>query len=142
MDKSFLEYMEIQPKTEQEVRYVNPIVLAYIGDSVYEVYIRTYVLYNQGGYVNKLHKISTKFVRAAAQAKVVHNLENELSEEEWTVVKRGRNQKSNTVPKNADLRDYKYATGFEALIGYLFLLGRKDRIKEIVKRAIEIIEES
>ncbi|QZY54649.1 Mini-ribonuclease 3 [Crassaminicella profunda] len=140
MEKTFIEYMNLKNKSEGEIKFVSPLVLAYIGDAVYEVYIREYVLYNYGGNVNKLHKIATKFVKAGAQAKIAHTLEKEISEEEWHMIKRGRNQKSGTVPKNADLTDYKYATGFETLIGYLYLLGNTNRIKEIVKRAVQIIE--
>ncbi|MCT4606240.1 MAG: Mini-ribonuclease 3 [Marinisporobacter sp.] len=141
MEKKFIEYMNLENKSEEEIRFVSPLVLAYIGDAVYEVYIREYIVYKYGGNVNKLHKLATKFVKAGAQAKIAHALEGEISEKEWNLIKRGRNQKSGTVPKNADLTDYKYATGFEALIGYLHLLGNTDRIKEIIKRAVEIIEE-
>ncbi|TCO75037.1 Mini-ribonuclease 3 [Marinisporobacter balticus] len=140
MDKNFIEYMNLAPKSEQDVKFVPPLVLAYIGDAVYEVYVRQFIIYKYGGNVNKLHKLSTKFVKAEAQAKIAHAIEEELSEEEWTMIKKGRNQKSGTVPKNADLTDYKYATGFEALIGYLYLLGKTKRIEEIVKRGIQIIE--
>ncbi|QXM07411.1 Mini-ribonuclease 3 [Crassaminicella indica] len=133
--------MHLEKKSEEEIRFISPLVLAYIGDAVYEVYIREYILHRYGGNVNKLHKIATRFVKAGAQAKAVHGLEKELPEKEWNIIKRGRNQKSGTVPKNAELVDYKYATGFEALIGYLYLLGDTGRIKEIVKRAIQIIEE-
>ncbi|MCT4618552.1 MAG: Mini-ribonuclease 3 [Marinisporobacter sp.] len=141
MEKKFIEYMNLENKSEEEIRFISPLVLAYIGDAVYEVYIREYIVYKYGGNVNKLHKLATKFVKAGAQAKIAHALESEISEKEWNLIKRGRNQKSGTVPKNADLADYKYATGFEALIGYLHLMGNTDRIKEIIKRAVEIIEE-
>lgn len=141
MDKDFINYMNLEQKSEQDVKFIPSLVLAYIGDAVYEVYIRQFIIYKYGGNVNKLHKLSTKFVKAGAQAKIVHALEEELSEEEWVIIKKGRNQKSGSVPKNADLIDYKYATGFEALIGYLFLLGKTKRIEEIIKRGVQIIEE-
>ncbi|QEK13553.1 Mini-ribonuclease 3 [Crassaminicella thermophila] len=133
--------MDLEIKSEENIRFVSPLVLAYIGDAVYEVYIREYILHKYGGNVNKLHKIATKFVKASAQAKIVHMLEKELNKEEWAIIKKGRNQKSGSVPKNANLTDYKYATGFEALIGYLYLLGNKKRIKEIIKKGIQVIEE-
>lgn len=140
MENNFLEEMGLKKKSPEQVRFISPLVLAYVGDAVYEVFVRTYVLHKYGGNVNDLHKISTQLVKAGAQAKIVHVLESELTEEEWTMVKRGRNQKSGSVPKNANLTDYKYATGFETLMGYLYLCDERDRLKEIIKRAIEIIE--
>ncbi len=128
-------------RTPEEIRFISPLVYAYIGDAVYEVYIRDYIINKYGGNVNALHKIATKFVKAAAQAAAVHGLESQLSEEEWSVIKRGRNQKSGSVPKNANLADYRYATGFEALIGYLYLMDNHGRIEEIIEKAIAIIEE-
>ncbi|WP_053955624.1 Mini-ribonuclease 3 [Inediibacterium massiliense] len=127
---------------EQEIGLIPPLVLAYIGDAVYEVYIRQYAIHHCKKNVNDLHKMSTKFVQAKAQAKIVHVLEEELSEEEWIMVKKGRNQKSSSVPKNACLTDYKYATGFETLIGYLYLSKNINRLEEVIQRGIEIIEES
>ncbi len=124
---------------EKDVRMMSPLVLAYIGDAVYEVYVRNFLVRQGRATVNDLHKEATRYVKAQAQAEIVHVLEYELTEEEWTVIKRGRNQKSATTPKNAELIDYKYATGLEALIGYLFLCGKTERLVEIVKRAIDII---
>jgi ribonuclease III family protein len=80
--------------------------------------------------MHKLHKESTKYVKAESQAAIAYMLEPKLTEEEKTILKRGRNAKSGTVPKNAKIQDYKYATGFESLIGYLYLLRREDRIME------------
>lgn len=117
--------------SETEAKMLSPLQLAYIGDSVYEVLVRTYILSKNNKNVNELHKASVKFVKAKAQAEIVLNLEDKLTEEEWTLVKRGRNSKSATVPKNADLNDYKYATGFETLMGYLYLSGKYERINEI-----------
>lgn len=115
---------------ESEVRMMSPLRLAYIGDAVYEVLVRKYLLQSFGGSMHKLHKESTKYVKAESQAKISYMLEPKLTEEEKTILKRGRNAKSGTVPKNAKLQDYKYATGFESLIGYLYLLKREDRIME------------
>jgi len=115
-------------KTEAEARMMAPLVLAYIGDAVFEVFIRNYLINEMTVSVHQYHKRATRYVRAKAQAEVVHALEVELTETEWTIVKRGRNQKSASVPKNADLTDYKYATGFEALLGYLFYIGEHDRL--------------
>jgi len=126
---------------EKDVKMMAPLVLAYMGDAVYEAFIRNYLIKRSKVSVNELHKAATKFVKAKAQAEIVHALESELTEDEWVVIKRGRNQKSATTPKNAVLIDYKYATGFEALLGYLFFCGKTDRLLEVMKRAVEIINQ-
>ena len=136
----FLELFDLKSKTPEQIQFLNPLTLAYVGDVVYEVYVRNYILHKYGGTVNELHKISTKFVKAGAQANIVHTLEAELTEKEWTIVKRGRNQKSGSIPKNANLTDYKYATGFEALVGYLYLMKENKRLEDIIKKAILIVE--
>lgn len=128
-------------KSELNMQQTSPLALAYIGDAIYEVYIRKVLIENPELSVDKLHKKAVKYVRANAQANIVLTLESELSEEEWLIVKKGRNQKSKTVPKNSDIGDYRYATGFEALIGYLFCMKRFDRLMEVMKRAVEIIVE-
>ena len=120
---------------------MSPLVLAYLGDTVYESYIREHLIrQNINRKVNNLHKLAIQYSKAKAQATIIHELEDELTEEEMKIFKRGRNQKSHTAPKNADIIDYKYATGFEALIGYLYLSEDKDRLEYIVKKGIEIIE--
>ena len=120
---------------------MSPLVLAYLGDTVYESYIREHLIrQNINRKVNNLHKIAIQYSKAKAQATIIHELEDELTEEEMKIFKRGRNQKSHTAPKNADIIDYKYATGFEALIGYLYLSEDKERLEYIVKKGIEIIE--
>ncbi|WP_099191089.1 Mini-ribonuclease 3 [Tepidibacter mesophilus] len=124
-----------------QARNMSPIVLAYMGDTVYESFVREYLINkNNICKVNELHKNAVKFVKASSQAKAVFSLEKELSDDESYIVKRGRNQKSNKVPKNADTTDYRYATGFEALIGYLHLVKEQDRVNYIMSKAIEIIE--
>jgi ribonuclease-3 family protein len=144
-DKEYLSKEEIlnlisSPINELEVKRLNPLVLAYIGDAVFELYIRKYLIITQGTLVNQLHKQATKFVKAEAQAYIVHNITDSLTEEEITIVKRGRNSKSGSVPKNADLSDYKYATGFEALIGYLYLIGSQERLINLISEAIRQVE--
>ena len=126
-------------KTESEVRMMAPLVLAYVGDAIFEVFIRNYLVKEMNVSVHQYHKRATRYVRAKSQAEVVHALETELTEAEWTMVKRGRNQKSATVPKNANLADYRYATGFEALLGYLFYIGEYSRLSLLMNRAVEII---
>ena len=120
---------------------MSPLVLAYLGDTVYESYIREHLIrQNINRKVPHLHKLAIQYSKAKAQATIIHELEDELTEEEMKIFKRGRNQKSHTAPKNADIIDYKYATGFEALIGYLYLSEDKERLEYIVKKGIEIIE--
>ena len=116
---------------------MSPLVLAYLGDTVYESYIREHLIRQN---MNNLHKLAIQYSKAKAQATIIHEIENELTEEEMKIFKRGRNQKSHTAPKNADIIDYKYATGFEALIGYLYLGEEKERLEYIIQKGIEIIE--
>lgn len=123
--------------TAEDIDMLSPLQLAYIGDAVYELLVRTYLL-NKRLPVNKLHNVAIKYVKAKAQAEIVHLLENILTDEEQRIVKKGRNAKSNTMPKNATVIDYKYATGFEALIGYLYLKGKDARIQELFERIEEV----
>lgn len=114
----------------EDIMMLSPLQLAYIGDSVYELLVRTYLI-TKGISVKDLHKATTNYVKAKAQAKYAHELEDKLSEEEKGIIKKGRNAKSNTSPKNTDIIDYKYATGFECLFGYLYLMNQDERIKEL-----------
>lgn len=138
MEKFLEEFSE--NRSEINLQQTSPLALAYIGDAIYEVYIRKILIENPDLSVDKLHKKAVTYVKAKAQAEIVLELQEELTVEEWTVVKKGRNQKSKTVPKNSDIGDYRYATGFEALIGYLFCQQDYERLMEIMKRAVEIIE--
>ena len=115
----------------------SPLVLAYMGDAVYELYIRSMIVSDKNMQVNKLHKEATSYVKAKAQSEIVEKLIPHLTEEELTVYKRGRNAHSYTSAKNADIVDYRRATGFEALIGYLYITGNTERIDEILKIGIE-----
>lgn len=115
-----------------------PLVLAYIGDGVYELYVRSRIITEHSDMPpHKLHKLSTTCVKATAQSHSMVFIEPILSEEELAVYKRGRNAKSATVPKNADVTAYRRATGFEALIGYLYLKKESERLEEIMKIAYE-----
>ncbi|MEW9123857.1 MAG: ribonuclease III domain-containing protein [Thermotaleaceae bacterium] len=140
MNIDFLKELGMTKKTKEEIQLVHPLVLAYLGDAVYEVFVRTYILHRHGGNVNVLHKLATKFVKAAAQAEIVHLLEPQLTEEEWGIIKKGRNQKSGTVPKNANVGEYRYATGFESLVGYLYLTEQNQRLERLIQLALDIIE--
>lgn len=116
------------------------LVLAYIGDAVYDMIIRTYICAGKETKVNQLHRKAIKYVKAKAQSDIFQAVESKLTEEEIAVYRRGRNAKSATVPKNADLIDYRRATGFEALVGYLYLEKQYDRLIEIIKYGIAEIE--
>lgn len=139
MDK-FLDQMGLNSLDEQTVRMMNPLKLAYLGDALFEVYIRNYLINEVVLTPHEMSKKAIKYVKASSQAKLVMGIKDDLTEEEWSLVKRGRNQKSATVPKNALLSDYKYATGFEALVGYLYLMGREERLLEIVSKGIRYLE--
>ncbi len=122
---------------ERDIREYSPLVLAYLGDAVYELFIRTLVLSEGNAPVCKLHKLSTQYVKAGAQSDIIHRILESLTPEEQDIVRRGRNAKSSTVPKNADIIDYKYATGFESLLGYLYLKQDYTRMMEILKMCIQ-----
>jgi len=109
-----------------------PLVLAYVGDAVYEVYVRLHLVNKGMVKVDKLHHSAISLVKAVAQADFLHQLESVLTEEEKNVVRRGRNAKGTHVPKNVGVVDYRLSTGFEALIGYLFLSAQEQRIQEII----------
>ncbi len=114
------------------------LVLAYIGDAVYEVYVRSRIICEHSTLPpHKLHIESTKHVKAHAQSNSIKVIEPLLSEEEMAVYKRGRNAKSATVPKNADVSDYRRSTGLEALFGYLHIKGDDERLSELMKIAYE-----
>ena len=118
---------------DTDIKTYSPLTLAFIGDSVFDLIVRTYVVGSGNAPVNKLHHRCSKLVQAGAQAQLYHLVKDKLSEEEMAVFKRGRNAKSFTTAKNAGLLEYKTATGMEALIGYLYLTGRIDRIMELMQ---------
>ena len=128
-------------KKEDALQY-SPLVWAYMGDAVYEMYIREYMI-NQGLCKNGLlHKKSIKFVSAKAQCAILKELEEMLTEEERDIVRRGRNANPHSPAKNADIVEYKYATGFEALIGFLHLTEQKERLDEILEMCVEFVNAS
>ena len=118
-----------------------PLALAFVGDGVYELYVRTRLMHKGSLQANKLHRLAIQYVKAGAQAVSVRAILDKLSEEESAVYRRGRNAKSATVPKNADVAEYRMATGFEALLGYLYLSRRAERLQEIVELACRAIDE-
>ena len=121
---------------------VSPLSLAYIGDAVYEMYIRSYIMHSVNMPVSKLHKTATRYVSARAQAAIFHSIRDKLSDEEYDAFKRGRNAHSYTSAKNADIIDYRTATGLEALIGYIYIKKDTQRLHEIISMCIEAVNES
>lgn len=125
----------------QEARQLSPLVLAFVGDAVYEVFIRTYLTdKNRDMSVHKLHKEAISFVKTHAQSDFMKELEDKLTEEEMTIFKRGRNSKSGTIPKNADVQEYRIATGFESLIGFLYLTEQEERLNYILNTVAQLRE--
>lgn len=141
METSLIEFMvqgldlpKIDPKT------YSPLGLAYIGDAVYEIAVRTLVISEGNMSVNKYHQKSSSMVKAAAQAQVYDKIKEILTDEEAAVYKRGRNAKSSTAAKNASIVEYRMATGVEALMGYLYLSGQMARVLKLIKTGLDIGE--
>lgn len=120
---------------------VSPLSLAYIGDAVYELYVRNYVMKDANMPVAKLHKKSTALVKAKAQSDIIYAIMDKLTDEEVAVYKRGRNAHSYTSAKNADIVDYRRATGFEALIGYIYLIKDEKRLNELLEMSVAVKSE-
>lgn len=127
---------------EQDIRTYSPLTLAYIGDGVYELVIRTVIVGKGNCPVNKLHRKSSSLVKASAQAELIHSIMEELTEEEKIVYKRGRNAKSYTTAKNATMTDYRTATGLEALVGYLYLTEQMERLLTLIKTGLSRMGEA
>lgn len=120
-----------------EVNTMSPLTWAYIGDSVYEIYIRMYLVSKSKMKPHKLHIEAIKYVKAKAQADILIKIEDKLTEPEKEIIKRGRNAENHHLPKNATVQDYMYSTGFEALIGYLYLTKQDERLEEILRMCVE-----
>ena len=124
-------------KDLQDARMLSPLVWAYVGDSVYELFVRTKLTNNSNAKPHKLHIESIKYVKAQAQAEFLERIFESLTEEEKDIVRRGRNAENHHLPKNCNVQDYMYATAFEALIGYLYLTKKENRLKEILNQVWE-----
>ena len=120
----------------EEVNQMSPLTWAYVGDCVYELYIRTKLVDTTKLKPHELHIKSVKYVKAKAQAETLKKLETILTEEEKEIVRRGRNTQTHHIAKNVSMQDYMYATAFEALIGYLYLTKQDDRLFEMMKMEI------
>ncbi len=120
----------------QRVNNLNPLTWAYIGDAVYELYIRQNLIENTNLKPHKLHIEAVKKVKAEAQSKILQQIEEKLSDEEKEIIRRTRNTKNHHLPKNSNVKEYMYATAFEGLIGYLYLTGKQERLKEVLNYCI------
>lgn len=125
---------------EIDVNQMSPLKWAYMGDCIYEKYVREYLVTSTKYKPHKLHIEATKLVKASAQAHILQELENELSDDEKEIVRRTRNTENHHLPKNATVQEYMYATAFEGLIGYLYLTKQEERLTEILKKSIQIIK--
>ena len=128
------------PGKQADVRAYSPLALAYIGDAVYDLIIRTVVVERANRPANELHRLTVRYVSAGAQSKIVEALMDRLTEEEQTVYRRGRNSKPHTTAKNASAREYLKATGFEAVLGYLYLADNMPRVLELIKEGIALVD--
>lgn len=124
---------------EIDIRTYSPLALAYIGDAIYDLVIRTIVVERGNTSANRLHKKTVGYVNARIQAQMIEALVDELTQEEEAVYRRGRNAKSYTTAKNASVIEYRKATGFEALCGYLYLTGQQGRMLALIKKAIALV---
>ncbi len=124
-------------KDLQDVKMLSPLVWAYVGDSVYEMFIRTHLVNHSNAKPHKLHLESIKYVKAKAQADILKKIDEYLTDEEKDIVRRGRNTENHHIAKNAEVADYSQSTGFEALIGYLYLMKQDKRLKEILNYCID-----
>ena len=121
-------------KEEEKINMMAPLTWAYIGDAVFELYIRTYLINKTNLKPHKLHVEAIKYVKAPAQAKALQKIEEMLTDKEKEIVKRGRNAENHHIAKNATVQEYMYSTAFEALIGYLYLTKQEKRLKQSVKK--------
>ena len=125
---------------EVDIKEYSPLALAYIGDAIYELIIRSLVLNEGNRQVQKMHRRTSSMVQASAQARIITALNDRLTEEEHAVYKRGRNAKSMSPAKNQSVSDYHKATGFEALMGYLYLKKEWKRMLELIKAGLDALE--
>ena len=126
-----MEFIELN-RPEEEINMLSPLTWAYVGDCVYDLYIRTNLVNTTNLKPHKLHIETIKYVKAKSQAEFLGKIYDELTDEEKDIVRRGRNAESHHLPKNANVQEYMYATAFEALIGYLYLTKKFGRLKEVL----------
>ncbi|XJZ27419.1 Mini-ribonuclease 3 [Bacillota bacterium Lsc_1132] len=134
----------LQYEQNIDPKQLNSLALAYMGDAIFETYVRRHLLQSGKVRPNQLHREGTKYVSAKAQAKILFRMLDDavLTNEELAVAMRGRNAKSGTVPKNTDVQTYRYSTAFEALIGYLYLEGEDKRLEELIQKAFSYVDDT
>ena len=132
-------FNDLKKKSKDEILRMNTTVLSWLGDAVYELRIREYLAASGKTHADRLHRESVRYVKAAAQARVIKSVFDELSEDEQWLVKRARNRKPKTIPKNADLLDYKWASALEALIGYYHLTEQSGKSDKLLDIAIDLL---
>lgn len=125
---------------DTDIRRYSPLTLAYIGDGIFDLVIRSVVVARGNTHVSRLHYHTSHVVKAATQAAMIQSLQESLTEEELDIYRRGRNAKSHTMPKNASVADYRSATGFEALMGYLYLNDRTERMMDLIQMGLDNCE--
>ncbi len=128
-------------RKKEEVDMMSPLTWAYVGDAVYELYIRIHLVNQMQSKPHKLHLEAIQYVKAKSQADLLASLQTELTDEEKDIVRRGRNTESHHTAKNATVEEYMYSTAFEALIGYLYLTKQDERLQQILTRCIEMKQE-
>lgn len=133
---------ELKLDIARRAREMPALALAYVGDAIWEVYVRQHLLALGELRPHRLQMESVNYVKAKSQADILHFLMPSLTEEELSVVRRGRNAKSGTIPKHAEVIDYKFSTGFESLVGYLFLIEEFSRLRELIQMAIDYVDNS
>ncbi|MCI8832727.1 MAG: Mini-ribonuclease 3 [Clostridia bacterium] len=131
-----LEWRSELEEKEQRINNLNPLTWAYIGDAVYELYVRERLIETTNLKPHKLHIEAVKKVKAEAQANILQKIEEKLNEEEKEIVRRTRNTKNHHLPKNSNIKEYMYATAFEGLIGYLYLTGKEERLTQILNYCV------
>ena len=133
-----IEYLKQQFELKQiDIRTYSPLTLAYIGDGIYDLFVRTIVVSEGNCQANKLHKKVSALVKATKQSEMANKLKDDFTEEEYHIYKRGQNAKSYSVAKNASTADYRRATGFEAVMGYLYLTNQLKRIVDLIKLGLD-----
>lgn len=137
MEESISYLKEKFELTDPDIRTYSPLALAYIGDGIYELYIRTILIKQGNCQASKLHQKASRLVKAQTQSEMINLLKPYLTEEELSVYRRGRNAKSYTTAKNATTGDYRRATGFEALMGYLYLTDQYHRMIDLIRIGLE-----
>jgi ribonuclease-3 family protein len=131
-----MNYFNFEEISKEDAMILNPQVLAFVGDAVYTMYIRNMIVLNNKGKSGELHKITAKYVKAKTQSEAIEKLLPSLTQDEQDVFKRGRNYKTQSTAKNSSVQEYHRATGFEAVLGYLYLSGQQERLNELLKNSL------